>query len=108
MPCRTSADCDYDIDFFVGAVAGDRACRYYGVASGERLQVCMDVGTAGAGANGASCSAPSDCRDAFCLGSRCSGICCSDANCAATEVCAPVNRGGWEMRCIPRIDSGPT
>jgi hypothetical protein len=107
QPCRTSADCDYPINPYVESFAGSRACGFQGLMSGERLQMCRDLGTTGSGTNGASCSADSACRDGYCRDKRCSAVCCADSDCAATEVCAPVNRAGWQMRCVARFPVAP-
>ena len=108
LPCRTSADCDYPINPYVGTFAGDRACGLQPLTSGERLQMCRDFGTTGPGTNGASCSGDGDCRDRYCRDSRCADICCSDADCAVgVEMCAPINRSGWEMRCVARLAAAP-
>lgn len=69
---------------------GGGACQYYEFTSDRYIGACN--GPMGAGGNGASCSALSDCRNGVCYGTgTCGSMCGSSADCPNGNICAPVN-----------------
>ena len=88
-PCRTSAECPTE-----------QRCGLLSHNS-DRIQGCV-FRQRGLSSAGSHCGTATDCVDNYCNGAgRCSAVCCTDADCGS-DVCRPVNNGGWEMRCVPR------
>lgn len=90
---------------------GESACRYTGFRVGEIVNwvtVCeyavAFVGDIPDGRQGSGCSSDDGCRDGFCnpVSRTCADACCNDSQCPADQMCAPIDHGGWEMRCLPR------
>ncbi|MEQ9540561.1 MAG: hypothetical protein RIU46_27645 [Deltaproteobacteria bacterium] len=76
--------CDNDSD------CGGGACQWYEWTPDRYIGSCN--GPLGAGANGSTCSALTDCRSGVCYGNgTCGDVCGSSADCPNGNVCAPVN-----------------
>ena len=103
--CSDDADC-------AGGV-----CRWSEFTADRYIAACN--GPAGAGANGASCGADSDCRSGVCYGSgTCGDLCGSTADCPNGNICAPVNYSvctvdliftclGWEVNLVKACIQSP-
>jgi hypothetical protein len=76
--CDQSSDC------------GGGACRWDSLGSNQYIAAC--VGPAGAGANGSTCTADTDCRSGVCYGSgTCGDLCGSSQDCPPNNICIPVD-----------------
>jgi hypothetical protein len=98
--CGSALDCPSPPFWAVDEVA----CVY--ASYGGWVSVCAysdDEAEFGDLSNGAPCTSPDQCRDGYCVPGTdryCADTCCNDSQCAMNEHCAPVNNGGWEMRCM--------
>jgi hypothetical protein len=69
---------------------GATKCQWFNFTTDQWLASCM--GSAGTGANGATCAADSDCRSGVCYGNgTCGDLCGTSAHCPSNNICVFVD-----------------
>jgi len=95
-PCCKSSDCT--------AMGFTNNVCAYGFASPDQVKWCFEPPSPGTGANGASCTQPTDCASRYCDAAlrKCAAVCCVDSDCAADEACRPAPVNTPFLRCVKK------